>query len=165
MEHCIDLAIASASQGGGPFTAMVLAADGTLISAAGNRVVADHDPTAHAEVLAIRGACRATGSHQLPPGTQLISSCEPCRLCATAIHLSGICSVFYAASDEDTLTCGFAPNRLRDFYAQAYLESRKIAVQAGILRERAMTPFQVFRGIGTPSYTPNRLQPKVSANE
>ncbi len=72
--------------------------DGVVIARAGNRTIADRDPTAHAEVLAIRMACQALGSERLP-GCDLYVTLEPCPLCAAAISFARIRRLYFAASD------------------------------------------------------------------
>lgn len=158
MAHCIDNANESARTRGGPFAALVIGHDWAVLASATNRIVLDADPTAHAELLAIRIACQRMGSHKLPSGTRLFSSCEPCRMCAAAIHLSGIESVYFSALDEHSLICGFAANRLRDFDAKEYLQSRRVLVSAGLLATRSLEPFQIYSTLARESYTPDKLK-------
>ena len=84
---------------GGPFGA-VIARDGQVVAAAGNSVVRDRDPTAHAEINAIRAACNVLGTWDLS-GCVLYSSCECCPMCYSAAYWAGIRSVFYAAAWSD----------------------------------------------------------------
>ena len=84
---------------GGPFGAVVVRG-GVVLGAAGNSVLRDHDPTAHAEVNAIRQACRAIGSHDLS-GAVLYSSCECCPMCYSAAYWARISRVYYAAAWTD----------------------------------------------------------------
>ena len=81
-----------------PVGAIIVAADGTLLAAAGHRTRADSDPTAHAEVLAIRQACNAVGSERLI-GADLYVTLEPCPMCAAAISLARIRRLYYGAPD------------------------------------------------------------------
>jgi tRNA(Arg) A34 adenosine deaminase TadA len=90
---------------GGPFGAVVVK-DGAVVARGSNRVVRDGDPTAHAEVVAIREACRALGTHVLC-GCVLYSSCEPCPMCLAAIHWSRIGRVVYASTRADASAAGF----------------------------------------------------------
>jgi guanine deaminase len=90
---------------GGPFGAVVVR-DGEIISRGANRVVRSHDPTAHAEVVAIRGACEALGTHVLE-GCEIYSSCEPCPMCMAAIYWSRIERVWYAGTHADATDAGF----------------------------------------------------------
>ena len=77
---------------------MISAADGRILAAAGNRTLELHDPSAHAEMLAIRAACAALGSERLP-GTTLHVTLEPCPMCASAIAQARIATLVYGASD------------------------------------------------------------------
>jgi tRNA(adenine34) deaminase len=89
---------AAAEAGEVPVGAVLAAPDGTIIASAGNRTLRDHDPTAHAEVLAIRYACKAVGSERLPDH-DLYVTLEPCPLCAAAISFARIRRLYYGASD------------------------------------------------------------------
>jgi tRNA(Arg) A34 adenosine deaminase TadA len=91
--------------GGGPFGA-VLARDGKVIATGVNRVTATNDPTAHAEVVAIRCACEALGSFQLE-GCELYTSCEPCPMCLGAIYWARPSAYYYANTQEDAAAAGF----------------------------------------------------------
>jgi tRNA(Arg) A34 adenosine deaminase TadA len=90
---------------GGPFGAVVL--KGTrVISKGANRVVRDHDPTAHAEMVAIRKACQSLGDHRLQ-GCVLLATCEPCPMCLAAVYWSRIDRVYFAATRQDAAAAGF----------------------------------------------------------
>jgi tRNA(adenine34) deaminase len=89
---------AAAEAGEVPVGAVLAAPDGTIIASAGNRTLRDHDPTAHAEVLAIRYACKTVGSERLPDH-DLYVTLEPCPLCAAAISFARIRRLYYGASD------------------------------------------------------------------
>ena len=91
-------ASAAAARGEVPVGAVVSAADGTIIAAAGNRTLELFDPTAHAEILVIRAACLAMGSERLP-GCTLHVTLEPCPMCASAIAQARIATLVYGASD------------------------------------------------------------------
>ncbi|HEY7884352.1 MAG TPA: nucleoside deaminase [Cellvibrionaceae bacterium] len=105
LDHCITLARQSAEAGGGPFAALVVK-DGEVIAEACNRVTKDCDPTAHAEVSAIRAACRVLESHQLD-GCIIYSSCEPCPMCLGAIYWARAKAVYYAATRYQAADAGF----------------------------------------------------------
>jgi cytidine deaminase len=98
MARALDEARAAAARGEVPVGAVVSAADGTILAAAGNRTLELSDPTAHAEMLAIRAACAALGSARLP-GTTLHVTLEPCPMCAAAIAAARIATLVYGASD------------------------------------------------------------------
>ncbi len=95
---------------GGPFGAVVVR-DGEVIGEGNNRVVADHDPTAHAEVVAIRRACAAIGDFSLA-GATLYASTEPCPLCLAAAHWARLDRVVHAADRADAAAIGFDDARL-----------------------------------------------------
>ncbi|GAA1309220.1 MAG: nucleoside deaminase [Brachybacterium tyrofermentans] len=105
LDRAIDLAAANVAEGGGPFGAVLLTADGRGFDGV-NRVTADHDPTAHAEVLAIRAACTELGTHELP-GAVLYASCEPCPMCLASALWARIDTVVFAADREDAAQAGF----------------------------------------------------------
>jgi tRNA(Arg) A34 adenosine deaminase TadA len=96
-----------------PVGAVVVGPDGIVLAAAGNRTLADRDPTAHAEVLAIRQACRTLGSERLT-NCDLYVTLEPCTLCAAAISFARIRRLYFAASDEKG---GAVENGVRFFSA------------------------------------------------
>lgn len=106
MDEAIRLAVESVESGkGGPFGAVVVK-DGKIISASANTVTTDFDPTAHAEVNAIRKACSTLGSYQLS-GCEVYSSCEPCPMCLGAIYWARPDNVYYAATKENAAVAGF----------------------------------------------------------
>lgn len=98
MARALAEARAAAARGEVPVGAVIAAADGRIIAAAGNRTIELNDPTAHAEILAIRAACAAVGSERLP-GTTLHVTLEPCPMCASAIAQARIARLVYGASD------------------------------------------------------------------
>jgi guanine deaminase len=104
--RAVEIAGNGIQNGGGPFGAVV-AKGGKIISEACNRVVLNNDPTAHAEILAIRDAASALNSHDLNDCT-LYSSCEPCPMCLGAIYWAGIKKVVYACDRKDAEKAGFS---------------------------------------------------------
>ena len=98
MPQALEQARAAALRGEVPVGAVLVAPDGRVIAAAGNRTRADSDPTAHAEILAIRAACRDAGSERLP-GHTLWVTLEPCPMCAAAIAAARIETLYYGADD------------------------------------------------------------------
>ncbi|WP_228156817.1 nucleoside deaminase [Fuscovulum blasticum] len=98
MEIALDEARAAGDRGEVPVGAVVVAPDGTVAARAGNRTRELHDPTAHAEVLALRAACAAAGSERLP-GHDLYVTLEPCPMCAAAISFARIGRLYYGAAD------------------------------------------------------------------
>jgi guanine deaminase len=106
----MDEAIAEAARGiaagdGGPFGAVVVK-DGRIIARAHNQVVGHADPTAHAEVQAIRAACRELGTFDLA-GCEIYSTCEPCPMCFSAIHWARLDRVHFGATRADAAAVGF----------------------------------------------------------
>ena len=106
MEEAIRLAVENVKAGlGGPFGALVVK-DGELVASGVNRVTSTNDPTAHAEVVAIRAACRQLASFQLT-GCELYTSCEPCPMCLGAIFWARPARFYYACTREDAARSGF----------------------------------------------------------
>jgi tRNA(Arg) A34 adenosine deaminase TadA len=89
---------------GGAFGAVIVR-DGRIVGEGANRVVAENDPTWHAEMAAIRDACKTEGSFKLP-GATLYTSAEPCPMCMAAAYWAGISRIFYASTNEDALRHG-----------------------------------------------------------
>ena len=98
MERALGEARAAAERGEVPVGAVIVGPDGTVLAEAGNRTEADHDPTAHAEMLAIRAAAKALGSPRLV-GCDLYVTLEPCPMCAQAISFARVRRVYYGAAD------------------------------------------------------------------
>ena len=92
-------------ENGGPFGAVIVK-DGKIIASGVNTVTTDHDPTAHAEINAIRNACKVLGSYQLE-GCEVYSSCEPCPMCLGAIYWARPKALYYGASREEAGSAGF----------------------------------------------------------
>jgi tRNA(Arg) A34 adenosine deaminase TadA len=109
---------------GGPFGAVVVR-DGVIVARGRNRVLADADPTAHAEVVAVRAAARTLGTHDLT-GCVVYTSCEPCPMCWAALAWARIERVVYAAGRNDAAGVGFADARL---YAELALPPEERSLQ------------------------------------
>ncbi len=125
---------------GGPFGA-VIAKDGDIVGRGCNRVLVDTDPTAHAEVVAIREACRSLGSFSLE-GCTLYASCEPCPMCLAAIYWARIERVYYANTRRDAAAIGFMDHDLyREFAAEP--EQRRVRIQQMNCKE-AQNAFQLW---------------------
>jgi len=105
IRRAIDLAVENVRRDGGPFAALVVK-DGVVIATGANQVTRTNDPTAHAEIVAIREACRVLGAFQLD-GCDFYASCEPCPMCLGAIYWARPARVFYAATHEDAGAAGF----------------------------------------------------------
>lgn len=105
MQRAISLAAANVKQGGGPFGA-VIARKGVVVAEGVNRVTAEHDPTAHAELQAIRAAALELGTFDLS-GCDIFASCEPCPMCLGAIYWARLSHLYFAATAADAARAGF----------------------------------------------------------
>ena len=99
---------------GGPFCAIITDVNGNIIAKANNRVLIDNDPTAHAEVTAIRLACKKLHTYDLS-NYILYTSCEPCPMCLSAIIWSNIKEVYYGCTKEDAADIGFRDNMIYEY--------------------------------------------------
>jgi guanine deaminase len=108
LKRAVEIAGKGISEGGGPFGAVIVR-KGEIISEANNKVVLSHDPTAHAEILAIRNASSILGSYDLS-GCVIYASCEPCPMCLGAIYWAGIKRVVYASDRHEAEASGFNDN-------------------------------------------------------
>ncbi|WP_127783727.1 nucleoside deaminase [Rhodococcus sp. X156] len=116
LAEAVELAVANVAAGGGPFGALVVR-DGQLLATGQNRVTRDNDPTAHAEVQAIRAACAGLGDFALT-GAVLYTSCEPCPLCLAASLWARVDRVVYAADRDDAARGGFDDRAFYELFAQ-----------------------------------------------
>ncbi|WP_449034117.1 nucleoside deaminase [Prevotella sp.] len=105
MQRAIELSINSVCNGGGPFGA-VIAREGEIIAEGSNGVTIYNDPTAHAEVTAIRKACEKLGTFELK-GCEIYTSCEPCPMCLGAIYWAHLDKIYYANDRKDAADIGF----------------------------------------------------------
>jgi tRNA(Arg) A34 adenosine deaminase TadA len=122
---------------GGPFAALVVK-DGRLVGSGTNLVTATNDPTAHAELVAIREACRALGSFQLT-GCEIYTTCEPCPMCMGAIYWARPARLYYAGTRGDAARIGFDDAYI---YEQLRLPAGERAIpMAQVLREQALAAF------------------------
>jgi guanine deaminase len=141
MRRAIALAIDNVRSGGGPFGAVVVK-DGRIVAEGANRVTLDNDPTAHAEVVAIRAACQTLGTFQLD-GCDLYTSCEPCPMCLGAIYWARPERIFYGGSAADAAAAGFDDASIYDELKRAS-DARRIPM-AQLLREEALTTFAAWK--------------------
>ena len=130
-----------ASDRGGPF-GCVIVRRGEIVARGNNRVTSTNDPTAHAEVTAIREACRDLGTFQLTD-CELYTSCEPCPMCLAAIYWARIPTVYYGNTRGDAAAIGFDDDFI---YQQIPLppEQRTISMKP-LLRDEAQTTFQAWK--------------------
>lgn len=112
MREAIRLSEENVANGGGPFGA-VIARDGEIVATGVNRVTADHDPTAHAEVRAIRAACKKLNTFDLS-GCEIYSSCEPCPMCLGAIYWAHLDRLYYGNDKTDAKEIGFNDSFIYD---------------------------------------------------
>jgi tRNA(Arg) A34 adenosine deaminase TadA len=138
MSRTIDLSLrAMQADFGGPFAALVVR-DGTIIAEGCNRVTSDFDPTAHAEVVAIRAACRELGTFSLA-GCEIYASCEPCPMCLAAIYWARLDRVYYGNSREDAAAIGFDDAYIYEEVARPIGERQIDMVQ--LMRPQAQAAF------------------------
>jgi guanine deaminase len=142
LTRAVDLAVANVAAGGGPFGAVIVRA-GEQVAVGQNRVTRDLDPTAHAEVTAIRRACAAIGDFSLA-GCVLYTSCEPCPLCLTASLWARLDRVVYAADRHDAADAGFDDRAFYDLLGSDP-GSWPTAVQEH-RHEARLAPFEAWLG-------------------
>lgn len=141
MERAIELARQGvANDAGGPFGAVVVK-DGRVIAEGNNRVTSTNDPTAHAEVVAIREACKNLGSFQLD-GCTIYTSCEPCPMCLGAIYWARPAAVFFACTRDDAATIGFDDRFIYD-ELQKENDDRSM-VLINMMRDEALEIFKMW---------------------
>ena len=141
LARAVELAVTSVAEGGGPFGALIVK-DGQLLSTGQNRVTRDNDPTAHAEVQALRSAGRALNNFSLT-GCTLFASCEPCPMCAGAALWARVDRVVYAADREDAAAAGFDDSELYRVLAQDRSTWPVQVTRLGL--DTAGTPFDAWR--------------------
>jgi guanine deaminase len=140
LARTIELATANVAAGGGPFGALIVR-DGGLIAEGQNRVTATLDPTAHAEVVAIRAACLAVGDFSLA-GSTLYTSCEPCPLCLSAALWARVDRVVYAADRDDAARGGFDDREFYDLFARDR-STWHVSIDA-VRPDNAAAPFEAW---------------------
>jgi guanine deaminase len=138
LKQAIELAVANVERGGGPFGALIVK-DDIVIATGANQVTLTNDPTAHAEVVAIREACRVLGDFQLS-GCDLYSSCEPCPMCLGAIFWARPSRVFFAATHADAAAAGFDDTFIYEQIAVPHAQRSIPMIQ--ITDEESSRPFQ-----------------------
>jgi guanine deaminase len=135
LDEAIRVAVENVANGGGPFGAVVIFPDGRIYYGV-NRVTADNDPTAHAEVQAIRNACKAEGTFSLA-GAVLYTSCEPCPMCLGAALWSRVDKIIFAADRYDAANAGFDDAEFYDV-----IESGEAAQPLATMK--ALDPFNAW---------------------
>ncbi len=141
LRQAIDLAVANVNNGdGGPFGALVVK-DGRIIASSGNKVTSLLDPTAHAEILAIRSACFALNDFQLT-GCILYTSCEPCPMCLGAIYWARLTSVYFACNRHDAARVNFDDSFIYDEIA--LLPQQRTIPMRQVNVEKSLFPFTLW---------------------
>ena len=140
MRKAIELSEKNVANGGGPFGA-VISRDGEIIATGVNRVTSEHDPTAHAEVSAIRAACKKLGTFDLS-GCEIYTSCEPCPMCLGAIYWSHIDKMYYGNDKADAKRIGFDDSFIYDEMALSP-ENRRLSSDT-ILQKEAARAFEMW---------------------
>ena len=142
MQRAIDLAVENVRNGGGPFGA-VIARGGEIVAEGVNRVTSQHDPTAHAEVQAIRKACSELNTFDLT-GLDIYASCEPCPMCLGAIYWAHLDHLYFAGTKDDAARIGFDDAFI---YKELPLpiHERKLPTEA-MMNAEAQAPFVAWHG-------------------
>ena len=141
MREAIRLANASVQSGGGPFGAVIVK-DGEIVAGGSNSVTLNTDPTAHAEVTAIREACRKLGTFHLEDCT-IYTSCEPCPMCLGAIYWAGIKRIYYGNTRKDAADIDFADDFIYEELDRP-MEQRTVPI-IPLLRDEALHTFRLWQ--------------------
>ena len=140
MQKAIDLSIENVANGGGPFGAVIVC-NGEVLATGTNRVTANNDPTAHAEVSAIRAACAKVENFKLE-GCTCYTSCEPCPMCLSALYWAGVERIVYGNTKEDAKAINFDDSFIYDEIAKPYAQ-RTIPCH-NLMREEALKGFRAW---------------------
>ena len=139
MQRAIDLAIENVRSGrGGPFGAVIVRG-GEIIAEGVNQVTSHNDPSAHAEIVAIRRACQLTGHFELKD-CEIYASCEPCPMCLGAIYWARLGRLYFAANRQDAAAIGFDDSLIYDEIALDLTE-RQIPT-LNLMREQGLAAFR-----------------------
>jgi tRNA(Arg) A34 adenosine deaminase TadA len=141
MARTIQLSIENVHSGrGGPFGAVIVK-DGAVIAEGANQVTSSKDPTAHAEILAIRAACAKLGVFELP-GCEIYTSCEPCPMCLGAIYWARLSRIYFAGAAADASRIGFDDSLIYREIAQPL--TRRSIPMVQMMREQALAAFRAW---------------------
>ena len=140
MARAIALSMESVNSGGGPFGAVIVR-DGTIVAEGFNQVTARNDPTAHAEVIAIREACAKLSVFELKD-CELYTSCEPCPMCLGAIYWTRLSRIYFANTAQDAAMAGFDDSFIYTELQLPHTQRRIPATQ--IMREEARAGFRAW---------------------
>lgn len=141
MRRAIQLSLESVKHGGGPFGAVIVK-EGKIIAEAANRVTLDNDPTAHAEVNAIRQAARSLGRFDLS-GCDIYTSCEPCPMCLGAIYWAHLDHIYYGCNRRDAADAGFDDEFIYEELSLAPAERQK--VMEVLLPDESLAAFRMWK--------------------
>ena len=141
MAKAIELSINSANTIGGPFGSVVVQ-DNKIISEGSNKVTSLNDPTAHAEIVAIRNACQKLGTFNLS-GCEIYTTCEPCPMCLSAIYWARIDKIYYANTREDAKNIDFDDSFIY-FEVAKKINDRKIKM-VQMNRDEALEAFKIWK--------------------
>lgn len=140
MARAIELSKTNVDNGGGPFGAVIVK-DGRIVGEGFNRVTATNDPTAHAEVVAIREACKQMGTFDLS-GCEIYTSCEPCPMCLSAIYWARLSKIYFANTKLDAARIDFDDNFIYEEIPKR-IEDRQIPM-VQLLRDEALKVFEIW---------------------
>lgn len=144
LSQAVELATTNVHNNGGPFGALVVSADGHVFEGS-NRVTANLDPTAHAEVTAIRAACQGLNTFDLT-GSTLYTSCEPCPMCLASALWARIGAVYFAADRNDAAAAGFDDAVFYDYFSAPQDDTSIMPVRHTFLESDAATqPFRAWK--------------------
>lgn len=141
MRRAIQLSLESVKHGGGPFGAVIVK-DGKIIAEAANRVTLDNDPTAHAEVNAIRQAARSLDRFDLS-GCDVYTSCEPCPMCLGAIYWAHLDHIYYGCNRRDAADAGFDDEFIYQELSLAPAERQKM--MEVLLPDESLAAFRMWK--------------------
>lgn len=141
MRRAIQLSLESVKHGGGPFGAVIVK-EGKIIAEAANRVTLDNDPTAHAEVNAIRQAARSLGRFDLS-GCDIYTSCEPCPMCLGAIYWAHLDRIYYGCNRRDAADAGFDDEFIYQELSLAPAERQKM--MEVLLPDESLAAFRMWK--------------------
>lgn len=142
LARAIDLATRNVHDGGGPFGALIVTDEGRTFEGT-NRVTANTDPTAHAEVMAIRNACSSLQTFDLS-GCTLYTSCEPCPLCLAAALWARVNGIVYAADRHDAAQAGFDDAVFYEFFAKPVEERSMQVLHVNLPESAGAEPFRAW---------------------
>lgn len=140
MQMAIDASVENVKNGGGPFGAVIVK-NGEVVAVGTNRVTANNDPTAHAEVMAIRTACQRLNTFRLSD-CEIYTSCEPCPMCLSAIYWSGIRIIYYGNNALDAARIGFSDQFIYDELKRPLIQ--RVIPAINLMRPEAQAAFRAW---------------------